>query len=99
MSGDEMLEILRGDLSHLKAEFGVKRIGIFGSYARGRENEASDVDVIVEFARPIGLKFMPFCDYLEELLGHKADVLTPAGVNGIRNKKIADNIMGSIVYV
>ncbi|MBE2240281.1 MAG: nucleotidyltransferase domain-containing protein [Caldilineaceae bacterium] len=49
-------------------EYGVKRIGLFGSFASGTANEASDIDVIVEFQRPIGFKFIELVDYLERLL-------------------------------
>jgi predicted nucleotidyltransferase len=60
------------------SEYGVKRIGLFGSHAKGAPSERSDVDLVVEFARPIGLKFIEFAEYLESLLGKKVDVLTPA---------------------
>ena len=52
----------------------VKSIGLFGSYAKGAPIEASDVDVVVEFARPICLRFIEFTEYLEERSGKRADV-------------------------
>jgi predicted nucleotidyltransferase len=55
--------------------------------------------VIVEFERPIGFRFIEFAEYLEHLLGRKVDVLTPAGVQGIRIARIAKDIEESIVYV
>jgi hypothetical protein len=57
------------------------------------------VDVVVEFDRPIGLKFVEFAEYLERLLGRKVDVLTPAGIRGIRIRRVAKDIAENIVYV
>ncbi len=95
----EIIAILRRELPHLKTIFGVKRIGIFGSYSKDVQKEDSDVDLIVEFERPIGLKFFELSEYIENLLGKKVDILTPAGIKSIRVKEVAENIKKSIVYV
>lgn len=96
---EKIIERLRQKRVHLDNEYGVKRIGLFGSYAKGLADEDSDIDVIVEFGRPIGFRFMEFAEYLEHLLGRKVDVLTPAGVQGIRVARIAEDIEKSVVYV
>jgi len=49
--------------------------------------------------RPIGLRFVEFTEYLEEILGKKTDVLTPEGVRRITVKRIARDIEQSIIYV
>lgn len=96
---DEVKEILRRELPKLKTEFGVKRIGLFGSFSIGKQKQASDVDLLIEFEKPIGFKFMIMAEYLEKRLGRKVDILTPAGVNSIRIKPIAKSILSSVVYV
>ena len=55
---------------------GVKRIAIFGSYARREETPLSDVDILVEPERPIGWEIVDLHDFLEELLGIKVDLVT-----------------------
>ena len=95
----EVADLLREEYPYLVAEYGVKKIGLFGSYARGVPNEASDIDIVVEFERPIGFRFIEFTEYLERLLGKKVDVLTPAGIQGIRIARIAKDIEENIVYV
>lgn len=62
----------------LKEQFCVERIGIFGSFAKGQETPASDIDMLVEFKKGcstfdnyIELKF-----YLEDLYGRKVDLVT-----------------------
>lgn len=94
-----ILERLREQKPHLAAEFGVSRLGLFGSFARETADDTSDVDLIVELSRPIGLKFMDLVDYLESLLGRKVDVLTPAGLRNIRVRQVARKIEESILHV
>lgn len=95
----EVKEILRRELPKLKIEFGVKRIGLFGSFSCGKEKQASDVDLLIEFEKPIGFKFMTLAEYLEKRLGRKVDILTPDGVGSIRIKPIAKSILRSVIYV
>ena len=90
---------MRAEYPFLAAEFGVRKIGLFGSFAKGQSDERSDIDIIVEFDRPIGFRFFEFAEYLENLLGRKVDVLTPQGIQGIRIERIAKSIAESIVYV
>lgn len=96
---ENLKEILRENYPYLADEYGVKRLGLFGSYAKGTSVEASDVDIVVEFDRPIGFRFIEFAEYLEKLLSKKVDVLTPAGIRAIRVERIARSIEEDIVYV
>ena len=95
----DILKILKEKLPYLNTEFGVRRIGLFGSYSTGNPDENSDVDIIAEFEKPIGFRFIEFAEYIEKLFDRKADILTPAGINAIRNKQVADEIKRTIVYV
>ena len=62
MPDEEVVEIFRRELSYLTEHYGIKRIGLSGSFARGTLRPNSDVDILAEFERPIGLKFMEFAD-------------------------------------
>jgi uncharacterized protein len=95
----EIARILGKNRAYLASEYGVKRIGLFGSFAKETPTAISDVDLIVEFDRPIGFRFVELADYLESLLGKSVDIITPAGVQGIRIERIARSIEESIVYV
>jgi predicted nucleotidyltransferase len=99
LTKNEIIRILKEKYPFLAAEYGVKRIGLFGSYAKNTPAETSDVDIVVEFDRPIGFRFTVFSEYLETLLGKRVDVLTPAGIRGIRVERIARSIEESIEYV
>ena len=99
LTTEKITNILSENSEYLAETYGVKRIGLFGSYAKGTHTEASDIDIIVEFETPLGFKFMDFADYLEEILGKSVDVLTVGGLQGIRIPHIAQSIKESIVYV
>ena len=96
---DKIAQQLHSEFSYLASEYGVSRIGLFGSYAEGTPTEISDIDIVVEFERPIGFRFIELAEYLESVLGKTVDVLTPAGIQGIRIERVARAIEESIVYV
>ena len=99
LTQEKIKALLRDKYPYLASEYGVKRIGLFGSYAKGKPGEESDIDLVVEFERPLGFRFVEFTEYLEHLLGKPVEVLTPAGIQGIRMPHIAQEIESSIVYV
>jgi len=94
-----ILHRLRESYPQLTAQFGVQRIGLFGSFSKETSQESSDVDLIVELQRPIGLKFVEMVEFLENLLGRKVDVLTPAGLRGIRLPGVARQIEETVIHV
>lgn len=95
----EIEKIIKANKKELEEKFGLKKIGIFGSIAKGAEKEASDIDIVVEFDKPIGLSFVDFVEYLERILNNEIDVLTLEGIENIRVKKIIDDIKRNIIYV
>ncbi|MFB3909510.1 MAG: nucleotidyltransferase family protein [Candidatus Eisenbacteria bacterium] len=75
-STGEILAILGTALPELKRGFPIRRIALFGSYARGEQTESSDVDVLVDVDPAIGLRFVDLADRIEALLGVRADVVS-----------------------
>ncbi len=65
LTKEETITTLKKELPYLRNFFGIKRIGLFGSFAKGIQREDSDVDIIVEFEKPIGLKFIELSDQLK----------------------------------
>jgi predicted nucleotidyltransferase len=99
LTKSEVIQKLQESLPGLREAYGVKRIGLFGSIARDEQRPDSDVDLVIEFERPIGLQFVELSENLERILGSKVDLLTPAGVKSIRNPMIAARILESVTYV
>ena len=93
---DEVFKLLRQSGAQLR-RFGVRRLSVFGSFARvevhlradprvvvrGEPNDESDVDLLVEFD-PDEKTFnnlLGLADFLEELFGRKVDIVTPESLN------------------
>lgn len=72
----EIQSVLAHHKPDLRRRYGVREIAIFGSIARGEATSTSDVDLLVEFERPIGLDFVALADYLEQILGTPVDLAT-----------------------
>ena len=96
---DEVIRKIKSQYPYLSSEFGIKRIGVFGSVARKADRDQSDIDLVVEFERPIGLKFMSLAEYMEKLFGRKVDILTKDGIRNIRVKRVSTDIEKDIIYV
>jgi predicted nucleotidyltransferase len=78
MKRDEVLHILREHEGELREKYGMQTLSLFGSVARDEARPDSDVDLLVEFNRPVGLfGLVALQDYLESLFGHKVDLGTP----------------------
>ena len=71
-------------LTNLKPEimskFNVSTIGLFGSIVRNDFNSESDVDIIVDFSKPIGIGFIDLADFLEQKINKKIDLVSKKGV-------------------
>lgn len=72
----DVLRVLKGASSYLRAQYGIARIALYGSFAQDTATESSDVDLIVELSRPLGFEFVSLAEYLEDILGRKVDLST-----------------------
>ena len=70
MNRDKILQIIEANRDAIKA-YGVRRLGLFGSYARGENTEASDLDFIVEFEKKTFDAYMDLKAFLEKLFAGK----------------------------
>jgi hypothetical protein len=92
----EILDQLRSLRGELREQYHVRSIGIFGSYSRKHQTEQSDLDLVVEFDRPIGmLAFVHLKNLIADRLGMKIDLVTPDGLHPL----IRDQVMNEVVYV
>ncbi len=101
MTREKIIQILSNKKGEWWERFGIEKIAIFGSFARGEEKKDSDIDVYVEFeVGKIDLKgYMAFIEELENLLGRKVDVITKAGKETIRIPSIKKSIEKDLIYV
>ncbi|MFN3762483.1 MAG: nucleotidyltransferase family protein [Anaerolineae bacterium] len=95
---DDILEILRHHKDELSEKYGVREIGIFGSYVRGEQTEASDIDILVEFepgARVSLLDFVNLEGYLSALLGVRVDLVERSALK----PRIGRRVLAEVIYV
>lgn len=96
MTLDHVRSVLAEHRSELLERYGVSRIAVFGSRARGEATPLSDVDILAELERPVGWEIVGLHRYLESLLGLKVDLLTTGAVK--RNALLWESIQDDLVY-
>lgn len=93
---NDMRKILFTHKRELKKEYGIKEIGIFGSYARKENTKNSDIDILIEIEKPMGFfTFIRLERHLSDLLGAKVDLVTK---NALK-PHIGRRILAEVIYV
>ena len=92
----EIKEILKSHKAELRSKYGVREIGIFGSYVKEEQKETSDLDILVEFEKPLGLlEFVGLKNHLSDLLGVNVDLVMRKALKPTIGKRV----LGEVVYV
>ena len=96
MRQEDVLQVLKQKDAELTKRFGVESLSLFGSVARNEATQTSDVDLLVEFNRPVGyFGLFALQDYLEKLLGCSVDLGTPDSLKPY----IKERIVGELIRV
>jgi len=92
---DNIKETIGREKPELFEKYGVSKIGVFGSFVFGDYTKTSDIDILVEFSRPIGLfKFIELENYLTKRLHRRVDLVSKDGLKPYIKK----DILNSAVY-
>lgn len=82
--------------TELREKYGVKEIGVFGSYARDEQKKKSDVDIVVELEEPVSLlKLVGLENFLSEIVGIKVDVIPRIDIR----HELKDRILKEAIYI
>lgn len=95
MKQEEIRIKLRNLKPVLSDRFSVKRIGYFGSYSRNEHTEKSDIDILVEFRKPVGWEFFDLQEFLENELQLKVDLVSSQALK----EQLRDSILEQVQYV
>ncbi len=79
----------------IKKKFYVEKIGVFGSYTKGKDSIESDVDILVEFDGPIGWDFIELNEFLENILNKKVDLVS---IKALKSQ-LKDIILNEVIYI
>ncbi len=88
-----VMEQLRAAKPSLQSKYGVTAFALFGSVARGDIQETSDIDILVEFERPIGMEIVDLVIELETLLAHKVDLVSRRAIKPEMMKQIEPDLL------
>lgn len=70
-------------------EYGIRKVGIFGSYARGQARETSDIDLVFDFQKKFGMFGLSHLKLsLEERLGKSIDILEYSSIDPFLRESI-----------
>ena len=95
LSTKDIIATLQAAKPRLITKYGVQALALFGSYSKSDQNHNSDVDVMVEFSKPIGIAFIDLADELELLLNMKVDLVSRKGIK----PKYLKAIEPDLIYV
>ena len=90
---EQILATLREQHALLSLRYPIERMALFGSWARGDAREDSDVDVLVEVAPSIGLRFVDLGDELEKALGRRVDLVSRRAIKPSLWKQIEPDLI------
>ena len=92
-----LVKKLETEAPAIRLQFGVKKIGIFGSFARGEQTKKSDVDVLVDFAEGYATlrNFVELAERLEALFRRNVDLITVEGID----KYIRQRVEAEVILV
>ena len=92
----DILSSLKKNKREVEQEYSVKTIGVFGSVARDEQTGKSDIDLLVEFSKPVGfVTFMRLENFLSEQLGKQVDLVTSDSLKPV----IRQDVLAEVIYV
>jgi uncharacterized protein len=94
-NNDLIKEILLSKKNDLISRYHLKTIGIFGSCTRDDFHDDSDVDILIDYEKQMGIEFIDLADELETILKRKVDLVS---MNGIKPKYF-EEIKKDLIYV
>ena len=93
MGKKEIIKIIRNNKPEMESHYGVQRLGLFGSYVRGKQRKKSDIDILVTFNRDIDLfDFLDLREYLESHLHAKVDLVMETALKPAIGKRILSEV-------
>ena len=93
---EELKQILNEHKESLKEEYMIREIGVFGSYIKHKEQEASDIDILVDFQQAVDLlTFVHLKNYLSDLLQVNVDLVMKKALK----PRIGKRVLKEVVYI
>ena len=92
LTSKDILSILEQNHERIRS-YGVRQLGLFGSFARGESTESSDLDFLVEFENKSFDAYIELKQFLEELFGRRVDLVLPNTIKPrLKNRILAETV-------
>ncbi len=96
MTKTSIIQELKKNKVILASKYNVKKLGLFGSFARGENTRSSDIDILVEFSAPVDLfKYIDLEDHLKRILKRKIDLVSRKAIKPM----LKSNILREAIYI
>ncbi len=93
---EEIKKILAKHKAEVQEKYGVKEIGIFGSFVRGEQKRQSDIDILVEYSTLLDIFLLiDLEDYLRKILKRKVDLVRKGAIR----PELKEIISKEVVYI
>jgi len=90
-----IINVLITEKPILQNKFSVMKIGLFGSFSIDDATNESDIDILVEFDKPIGWEFFDLQDYLQNLFNRKIDLVSTKALK----PQLRDKIINQTIFI
>src|SRR5512139_2815909 len=90
---EQIIRTLREQRERLSRRYPIRRLALFGSWARGDAQEKSDVDILVEVGPSIGIRFVELAEELERALGRHVDLVSSRAIKPAYWKRIEPELI------
>ena len=90
---EEILKLLSQNKYQLENRFKVRRMALFGSYARADQKSESDVDILVDIDPSVGLEFVTLAEQIEQLLGLPVELVSRRAIKPNKLKYIEQDLI------
>jgi predicted nucleotidyltransferase len=90
---EEILKLLSQNKYQLENRFKVRRMALFGSYARADQKSESDVDILVDIDPSVGLEFVTLAEQIEQLLGLPVELVSRRAIKPKKLKYIEQDLI------
>jgi predicted nucleotidyltransferase len=93
LNKESLLELIISNRHKIRL-YGVKKLGLFGSFSHNKQNEQSDVDLLVDFEpeKETYRNFINLSYFMEELIGRKVEIVTSNGLSPYIGPKILKEV-------
>jgi hypothetical protein len=96
MEKENIINFISLHKAEFEQKFGVKKIGLFGSYARSGVHDGSDIDIVVELEKPDLFSLIGIKQTIEESLGKRVDIVR---IRDKMNNTLRQRIESEVIYV